>query len=139
MILSSSPWSPPTVFHDTDGSPSGADAVSLQANSVFISSAFCVSPRVRNESALLPNQSLSNTSKLVSNGPSDLPTARQSYPSPIVISLTGTQPSSDTMMGASFQSSTASISLPEKVTRPSSNTRRSYDTSRAAAPQKSRL
>lgn len=86
------------------------------------------------------DQSLSNNNKPVCNKPLGLPTA-QSPPSPLVISLTGARPfgpPSDTKMDASFLSSTASISPPEKVICPSSGTRRSYDTSRLLLQGKSR-
>ena len=125
---SSSPQSPPTRPH-IDGSPSGAGAVSLQANKLSIPAA---SSRVPNESTLSFNQSLSNN-KLVSNGPSNPPNVRQLPP---VISPTGARsfaPPSDTKTDASFQPSTASVSPPADV-RPSSITRKSYDTNPPAAP-----
>ena len=134
---SSSPESPPTRSHDIDGSPSSTGAVSLQANKLPIPAAFSrVTPRP-NETTLLLNQSLSN-SKLVSNGSSTIPTARQSPLNPLVIPLTGSRPvapPNDRKTSASFLPSIASISPLEIEFRPSLITRRSYDTSLPAAPK----
>ena len=131
---SSFPESPPTRSHDIRGSPSSTGAVSLQANKSPIPAAFSrVTPRP-NESTLSLNKSLPNN-KLASNGPSGLPTARQSPPNPAVIPSTGSRPFAPSVMkaDASFPPSTASIPPPKKDVRPS--TRKSYDTSPPAAPK----
>ena len=124
-----------------DGSASDAGAVALQASKSPIPAASSRFTPPPNESTLSLNQFLPNN-ELVSNGPSDLPTARQSPPKPPVISGTGAQPfvpTGDTKTDASFPPSTASIS---PGVRPSispevrpSITRRSYDTSLSAAPK----
>ena len=114
---SSSPGSPPARSHDIDGSSSGAGTVSLQANKLPIPPAFSrVTPRPT-ESTLSLNQYLSNN-KLVFNGPSNPPIARQPPPNPPVISLTGSRPLAppgDTKTDASFPPSIASVSHSKKV------------------------
>lgn len=131
---SSSPESPPTRSHNIDGSPSGTGAVSLNANKSPIPAASSsVTPRPK-ESTLSLNQSLSNN-KLVSNGPLDLPTARQSPPNPPVTGAQPLAPPSDTKTDASFSPSTVAISPPEKPVPPSSITRRSHDSSPPVAPK----
>lgn len=120
------------VYLKLNGSASDTGAVSLQENKLPTHAAVSrVTPRP-NESTLSLNESLSNYNiKLVPNGPSNPQTARQP-PNPPVISMTDARPFAapiDMKTDTPFPPSTAPVFSPAKAVRPSSITRKSYDTS----------